>query len=70
MTYLRCEACGLALAARWPQASPKHCPRCLARRRKVVEMLASEEPNTEVVRAPARSLNLPRPTKAGGYATA
>ena len=33
-----CPRCGLILAQRLPALQPRHCPRCVARRRAVVEL--------------------------------
>jgi hypothetical protein len=33
-----CPRCGLVLAPRLPALAPRHCPRCLARRRVAVEL--------------------------------
>jgi hypothetical protein len=35
---MRCPRCKLLIAPRMPTLSPRHCPRCLARRRVLVEL--------------------------------
>jgi len=35
---VKCPRCGLVLASRLPSLEPRHCPRCLARRRIAVSL--------------------------------
>jgi hypothetical protein len=44
MAYLNCPDCGLSVALLFPCAPIEHCPRCLARRRKAVELFVSATP--------------------------
>jgi Zn-finger nucleic acid-binding protein len=44
MPYMNCPSCGLTLAVRESNAEIRHCPRCIARRRKLVGMIPSEQP--------------------------
>lgn len=44
MSYLNCPSCGLLLAITRPADMVDHCPRCLARRRRLVEMFVSDRP--------------------------
>jgi anti-sigma B factor antagonist len=40
MSYLNCPECGLTVALRGLEAPIEYCPRCIARRRRAVRMLA------------------------------
>jgi hypothetical protein len=44
MTYLNCPECGLSVLLRFPASPIEHCPRCVARRRRAVELYVSAEP--------------------------
>lgn len=44
MAYLNCPECGLSVALLFPCAPIEHCPRCLARRRRAVELFVSARP--------------------------
>lgn len=48
---LRCPRCGLALVARSPWIAAEHCPRCVARARKLVVLLTD---SAEADRPPLR----------------
>lgn len=54
---VHCPACGLTLTPRSPILLPRHCPRCVVRRRVVVELelwtLEDQRPACEVLAAPA-----------------
>ena len=42
--YRTCPRCGLSLAERFRASALSHCPRCIARRRTLVEMVQSRHP--------------------------
>ena len=42
MTHLACPTCGLVLNPRARLVSPQYCPRCLARRRTAIALVADE----------------------------
>jgi hypothetical protein len=42
--YLNCPRCGLSIAVRSRWLAIKHCPRCVARQRTVVELFGSRLP--------------------------
>jgi hypothetical protein len=44
VAYLNCPECGLSVALLFPCAPIEHCPRCLARRRRAVELYVSAKP--------------------------
>jgi hypothetical protein len=44
MSFLNCPSCGLILAITRPADVVDHCPRCLARRRRLVELFVSDRP--------------------------
>jgi hypothetical protein len=44
MPYLKCPSCGLALRASMLAPLIQHCPRCLARRRRMVDLVAERDP--------------------------
>jgi hypothetical protein len=44
MPYLNCPECGLTVVLRFPCAPIEHCPRCLARRRRAVELFVTAQP--------------------------
>lgn len=48
--YLSCPRCGLSLEVRSRWLTIRHCPRCVARSRTVVELLSSAVP-ADVVHA-------------------
>jgi hypothetical protein len=54
-----CPSCGLTLAPRMPILLPRHCPRCLARKRTAVELQQRLE--TVAASAPAPAINLDQP---------
>jgi hypothetical protein len=63
---VRCPRCKLLIAPRMPTLSPRHCPRCLARRRIVVELelLPSQCPAQSA--APGNRSELDGPEGLGG----
>jgi hypothetical protein len=46
MAYLNCPECGLSVALRFPCAPIEHCPRCVVRRRKTVELIVTAKPRS------------------------
>jgi hypothetical protein len=44
MTYLNCPRCGLTIRPRPASLVIEHCPRCIARRRTAVRLIASTLP--------------------------
>ena len=44
MPYLNCPSCGLTLNITRPGEMIEHCPRCLARNRRLVELFVSAQP--------------------------
>jgi hypothetical protein len=44
MPYMNCPACGLTVKMRGAQAMMEHCPRCLARGRRLGGLFVSEVP--------------------------
>jgi hypothetical protein len=54
MSYLNCPSCGLILAIARPADVVDHCPRCLARRRRLVELFVSDWPRGRPSAAPPR----------------
>ncbi len=44
MTYLSCPRCGLAVRVRAPYLTMEHCPRCLARHRRVIDLEVTDAP--------------------------
>jgi hypothetical protein len=44
MPYLNCPSCGLTIAVTRPGELIEHCPRCLARNKRPVELFVSAEP--------------------------
>jgi hypothetical protein len=44
MTYLNCPRCGLTVRPRPASLVIEHCPRCIARRRTAVRLVASTQP--------------------------
>jgi hypothetical protein len=42
--YLNCPRCGLTITPRFPWLAMRHCPRCLARNRTIVELFSSGLP--------------------------
>ncbi len=42
--YLNCPRCGLSIALRVRWLAIKHCPRCVARSRTIVELFSSQLP--------------------------
>lgn len=51
MAYLNCPQCGLSVLLKLPCAPIEHCPRCLARRRRAVELFVSATPRRVPERA-------------------
>jgi hypothetical protein len=54
MSFLNCPRCGLILAITRPADVVDHCPRCLARRRRLVELFVSDRPRGRRSAAPPR----------------
>lgn len=54
MTRLRCERCSFSFAPRSPLLLIEHCPRCLARGRVAVPLVAVEEAAVPRGPSPAR----------------
>lgn len=52
MAYLNCPECGLSVALLFPVAPIEHCPRCLGRRRKAVELFVSSTPRRQPEASP------------------
>jgi hypothetical protein len=44
MPFLNCPSCGLIIAITRPGDVVEHCPRCVARRRRLVELFVSDRP--------------------------
>jgi hypothetical protein len=44
MPYLNCPQCGLVIEASKPGQMVEHCPRCLAQRKRIVDLFVSAEP--------------------------
>jgi hypothetical protein len=44
MPYLNCPSCGLTLKVTGSADLIEHCPRCLARRRRLVDLFVSARP--------------------------
>ena len=44
VTRLTCPSCKLSIAVRGPADVMEHCPRCLARARRAVRLIATERP--------------------------
>jgi hypothetical protein len=57
MPYLNCPSCGLTINVTRPGELIEHCPRCLARNKRPVELFVSAQPRgrerTPVGPAPA-----------------
>jgi uncharacterized Zn finger protein len=65
MPYLNCPTCGLVLAVIKPgRELVEHCPRCLARRRRLVDMYVSARPRGRR-REDSAAAGQPRPAKRG-----
>jgi hypothetical protein len=47
-----CPCCGLALSTRAALLPPRHCPRCLVRRRRLVELRPGTACRDRIRRAP------------------
>jgi hypothetical protein len=54
MPYLNCPSCGLTINVTRPGALIEHCPRCLARDKRPVELFVSAQPRGRE-RTPAAS---------------
>ncbi len=54
MPFLNCPSCGLVIPVERPGEMIEHCPRCLAQRRRAVELFVSARPRG-AVRADGRS---------------
>jgi len=52
MQYLNCPSCGLTIRPSADWLTVEHCPRCLARRRTRVAMVASPAPGEGGASAP------------------
>jgi hypothetical protein len=57
---VRCPRCRLVLSPRLPVLTPRHCPRCLVRRRLAVELETFETP-------PPAETTAPRAGRSGSY---
>ncbi len=44
MPYLNCPQCGFVIEASKPAEMVEHCPRCLAQRRRIVDLFVSAHP--------------------------
>jgi hypothetical protein len=59
-----CPTCGLTLTPRSPILLPRHCPRCVVRRRLLVELeactIGAQPPVPAIVPTPADRPILPR----------
>ena len=42
MSRLRCPECRLLLSPRWPLIAPEYCPRCLAKRKAAIQLVAAD----------------------------
>jgi hypothetical protein len=54
MSFLNCPSCGLIIAITRPGDLIEHCPRCVARRRRLVELFVSDRPRGRRSAAPPR----------------
>jgi hypothetical protein len=67
MPYLNCPSCGLTLAMLRPEVEIEHCPRCLAKARRAVELFVSAEPcggkRASPVAAPIQSSTTTKPSR-------
>jgi hypothetical protein len=52
MPYLNCPSCGLILTINRPGDLVEHCPRCLARGRRLVDLYVSSRPRGRQSAAP------------------
>jgi len=55
--YLNCPRCGLVIVVKTPWLAARHCPRCLARDRVVVDLFRSQLP-ADLLYAPAQAPRL------------
>jgi NAD-dependent SIR2 family protein deacetylase len=44
VSYMNCPRCGLSIQVRRGRETIRHCPRCVARHRRLVELFASALP--------------------------
>lgn len=44
MPYLNCPQCGFVIEASKPKEMVEHCPRCLAQRKREVDLFVSAQP--------------------------
>jgi hypothetical protein len=44
MAYLNCPQCGFVIEASRPAEMIEHCPRCLAQRKRIVDLFVSARP--------------------------
>jgi hypothetical protein len=51
---MTCPRCGLTVVSRSPYLIVQRCPRCLARRRRLVKMEATPDPELERATSDAR----------------
>lgn len=61
MPYLNCPSCGLTLTITRPGELIEHCPRCLARNKRLVELFVSAQPRGQR-RAPPGAVSAPAAT--------
>ncbi len=60
MPYLNCPQCGLVIEVSKPAEMVEHCPRCLAQRKRVVDLFVSAQP-----RGRERATAVPRASQNG-----
>jgi hypothetical protein len=61
MPYLNCPSCGLTVAMSSRDVVMRHCPRCFARRTRLVELTVSVHPHGRDAISPPQSPWSPLP---------